>query len=53
MVWFGIAAIGITSAAFVAEVVPTVRRFWRGKRVVKYSPKVKTRITYKGENNDV
>jgi len=44
MIWFGIAAIGVSSEAFVAEVIPTMRRFWRRSGVKRSDPKVKTRI---------
>lgn len=52
MIWFGVAAIGVTSAAFVAEVIPTVRRWWRtNNRAHIIGPKVKTRVIYKGDDD--
>lgn len=54
MIWFGVAAIGLSSAALVAEVIPTVRRWWRiSNRAEMKGPKVKTRIIYKGENDEL
>lgn len=54
MIWFGIAAIGVTSAAFVAEVIPTMRRWWRiNHRADITGPKVKTRVRYKGDNDEL
>mgnify|MGYP003336582863 CR=1 FL=1 len=54
MIWVGIAAIGLTSAAFVAEVIPTMRRWWRMNNRAKYvGPKVRTRITYNGDNDEL
>jgi len=53
MIWFGLAAIGITSAAFVSEVIPTVRQYWRKNRAKRTGPKVKTLIMTKEKMNEL
>ena len=53
MIWVGIAAIGITSAAFVAEVIPTMRRYWRKSRTTRTGSKVKTVIFTKEKTDEL
>lgn len=45
MIYIGLATIALCSAAFVAEVVPTLRRCWRNRtRVRRNGTRVKTHI---------
>lgn len=45
LLYVGLAAVGLCSAAFAAEVVPTLRRCWRNRtRVRRTGTRVKTHI---------
>jgi hypothetical protein len=47
MIYIGLSIIAISSAAFVAEVYPTVKRWWKKPYVRRTGRKVKTTIVRK------
>jgi len=48
MIWIGLGIVAISSAAFVAEIYPTIRKWWRGKPYAyRTGCKVKTIIVQK------